>query len=94
MKGAEYYISVCVAGLCVVLSALLFALAGSARGVQSDIQKLQTQYQMQQVQINSGVTLGQQVAPSIFKDLSAFPEDVSFKALIARHGSDFGTNNK
>lgn len=87
MKGAEYYISVCVAGLCVVFSALLFALAGSARSMQSDIQKLQAQYQMQQEQINSGVTLGQQVAPNIFKDLSAFPEDVSIMALIAKHGT-------
>ena len=90
MTSNQYYISIGLAGLCAALGLALLILGGSARGLQGDVQKLQTQYQAQQEQINAGVAISQQVVPALFKDLAAHPENIAIRALIEKHASGTG----
>ncbi len=87
MKTTHYYTALGLGAACLVLSLTLLILGNSAHGLQADVQKLQTQLQTQQDQINAGVTIQQQVIPNLFTDLAKFPEDVAIKALIAKHSS-------
>ena len=64
----------------------LFIMGISARGLQNDLQKLQAQYQTQQEQINAGVTISQQVGPSLLKDMASITDDAGMKAVLSKHG--------
>ena len=88
MNSNQFYTSIGLAGLCAILSLALLILGGSARGLQTDLQMLQAQYQTQQEQINAGITISQQVVPNLFKDLSSHPENAAIKALLEKHGSN------
>lgn len=86
MKSSHYYTSLALSGLCAVLTLTIFAMGRSIRGLQSEIQKLQTQYQTQQEQINAGVTISQQVGPNLIRDMASFPDDAAMKAVLSKHG--------
>ena len=92
MKPTQYYIATGLGALGAILGLILLIMGSAARGLQADVQKLQTQYQTQQEQINAGVAISQQVIPNLFKDLSAHPESVGIKALMARHGAAPGSS--
>ncbi len=90
MTSNQYYTAIGLSGLCAVLGVALLVLGGSARGLQADVQKLQTEYQAQQEQINAGVAISQQVVPTLFKDLASHPENTAIRALIEKHASGTG----
>ena len=86
MKPSHFHTALALSAGCAVLSLALFIMGISARGLQGDLQKLQTQYQTQQEQINAGLTISQQVGPNLLKDMASFPEDAAMKAVLAKHG--------
>lgn len=86
MKPSHYHTSLALSAGCAVLSLTLFAMGISTRGLQNDLQKLQAQYQTQQEQINAGVTISQQVGPSLLKDMASFADDAGMKAVLSKHG--------
>ena len=86
MKPVHFYTATALAALCVILSFSLFILENSARNRQSELQKLQAQFQTQQEQISTGITIGQQVGPNLLKDMAAVTDDAAMKAVLARHG--------
>ena len=87
MKPSHYYTSLALSVLCAVLSLTLFIMGSAARSLQSDLQKLQAQYQTQQEQINASVTIREQIVPNLFKDMASFPEDAAMKAILSKHGA-------
>lgn len=86
MKPSHYHTSLALSAVCAVLSLTLFIMGISARGLQNDLQKLQAQYQTQQEQINAGVTISQQVGPSLLKDMASITDDAGMKAVLSKHG--------
>ena len=94
MKPSHYNISLALSVLCAILSLTLFIMGISARGLQSDLQKLQAQYQTQQEQINAGLTISQQVGPNLLKDMASVTDDAGMKAVLSKHGYNPTAPNK
>ena len=87
MKPAHLQIlATSLAGLCALLGLVLLILGSTARSLQSELRTLQTQYDAQQEQINAALAIRQQIIPNLFGDLAKNPEDITFKALLAKHG--------
>ena len=86
MKPSHYHTSLALSAVCAVLALTLFIMGISARGLQTDLQKLQVQYQTQQEQINAGVTISQQVGPNLLKDMASLTDDAGMKAVLSKHG--------
>ena len=88
MKPAHLnYLATGLGALCAVLGLVLLILGSSAFSFQSDLRGLQTKFEAQQEQINSAVAIQQQIIPNLFTDLGKNPEDITFKALIAKHAA-------
>jgi hypothetical protein len=94
MKPSYYYTSLALSALCAILSLSVLILGSSTRHLQSDVQKLQAQYQNQQEQINAGVTISQQVGPNLLKDMASVTDDAAMKAVLAKHGYNASAPNK
>lgn len=73
-------------GVCAGLGLALLVMGMSASSLQNELRTLQAQFEGQQEQINSAITIQQRVLPSLFNDLAQSPEDITFKALLAKHG--------
>ena len=87
MKSNQYYISIGLASLCAVLSLALLILGATTHSLQLELQKMQVQYQSQQEQINAGVTISQQIIPSLFKDMGSIKDNPGIKAILQKHGA-------
>ena len=85
------YIATGLAALCAILGLALLILGSSARSLQSELRTLQAQFEGQSEQINAAIAIRQQVIPNLFADLAKNPEDVTFKALLSKHGANPGT---
>lgn len=87
MKTSDYYISVAVSALCVLLSVWLILLGSSNQSLQAELQKQQQQFQTQQEQINAGNIISQQVGPNLLRDMAMVSvENQAMKDLLAKHG--------
>ena len=86
MKPAHLrYIALGLGGLSAVLGLTILILGSSARSLQSDVRRLQTQFETQQELINTAVTIRQQIIPNLFTDLGKHDDDASIRALLAKH---------
>lgn len=80
-------IATSLAAFCAILGLTLLIIGSSDRSLQFELRALQTRYEAQQEQINAAIAIQQQVIPNLFGDLAKNPEDITFKALIAKHGA-------
>ncbi len=79
MKASQFYLSVAIGGVCLILSIALIALGQSN-------QRLQTQIQHQQEEINRGQT-SSQVLQNLLRDLAeASVKNDKIKQVLARNG--------
>ena len=81
----QYYIAVGLGGVCAVLGLVLLILGASSRSLEVELRTLQAKFEAQQEHINTAITISQQIIPNLFGDLGKYPEDVAFKALLAKH---------
>jgi hypothetical protein len=83
----SFYISVAAAGLCLLLSVIVFAVGNSNQGLQAEIQQQQQQIQKQQEQINTGNQISSQVGPNLLRDMAVISlKNEKMKVLLSKHG--------
>jgi cell division protein YceG involved in septum cleavage len=85
MKPIPYFITIALAAACLILS-LVLIISGQS------VQKLSTDAQNQQIEINRG-SLSQQVGANLLKDMAASSvSNEKMKAILTKHGFTVNVN--
>jgi len=87
MRQSHFFVAVGLAASCFILSITLVFFGVRNHGLQAEVQRLQTQVQTQQDQIDGGTAIVQRIGPNLLRDMAAMStDDQAMKAILRKHG--------